>query len=50
MSYSKTIYRGSKIITYQILETRITKLTGKEMKWENASPGDGNTNKRLVKY
>lgn len=28
---------------------RILKLTPQEMKWENASPDDGNSNKRLVK-
>ncbi|MEN6618122.1 MAG: hypothetical protein ABFC28_01260 [Rikenellaceae bacterium] len=27
----------------------IRKLTSKEMKWENASPKDGNSDKRLVK-
>lgn len=42
-----TLYDEDKIYTEQY---RITKLTSKEMKWENASPGDGNTNKRLVKY
>ena len=28
----------------------ILKLTSKEMKWENASPKDGNSDKRLEKY
>lgn len=42
-----TLYDEDKIYTEQY---RITKLTSKEMKWENASPGDGNTDKRLIRY
>ncbi len=42
-----TMYREDKVYTEQYT---ITKLTNKEMKWVNASPGDGNSDKRLVRY
>lgn len=41
-----TLYDERKIYTEQYL---IKKLNMKEMKWENASPNDGNENKRLVR-
>lgn len=41
-----TLYDENKIYTEQYL---IKKLNGKEMKWENASPKDGNENKRLIR-
>lgn len=41
-----TLYDERKIYTEQYL---IKKLNTKEMKWENASPKDGNENKRLVR-
>ncbi|WP_293884889.1 MULTISPECIES: hypothetical protein [unclassified Sphingobacterium] len=41
-----TLYDERKIYTEQYL---IKKLNTKEMKWENASPNDGNDNKRLVR-
>lgn len=42
-----TMYGEDKVYTEQYT---ITKLTNKEMKWVNASPGDGNSDKRLVRY
>lgn len=41
-----TIYKEDDTYTEQY---HIRKLTSKEMKWENASPKDGNSDKRLVK-
>ena len=41
-----TMYGTDKVYTEQY---RIKKLTSREMKWENASPGDGNSNKRLIR-
>ena len=41
-----TLYNENKIYTEQY---RIIKLNTKEMKWENASPKDGNEDKRLVR-
>lgn len=41
-----TLYDENKIYNEQYL---IKKLNGKEMKWENASPKDGNENKRLIR-
>ena len=41
-----TLYDERKIYTEQYL---IKKLNTKEMKWENASPKDGNEDKRLVR-
>ncbi|MVZ63125.1 hypothetical protein [Sphingobacterium humi] len=41
-----TLYDENKIYTEQY---RIIKLNTKEMKWENASPNDGNEDKRLVR-
>lgn len=49
LSYDKTLvtlYDENKIYTEQYL---IKKLNAKEMKWENASPKDGNEDKRLVR-
>lgn len=39
-----TLYNEENIYTEQY---NITKLTSKEMIWENASPNDGNSNKKL---
>lgn len=41
-----TLYDENKIYTEQY---RIIKLNTKEMKWENASPKDGNEDKRLIR-
>ncbi|WP_367331777.1 hypothetical protein [Sphingobacterium multivorum] len=41
-----TLYDERKIYTEQYL---IKKLNTKEMKWENASPNNGNENKRLIR-
>ncbi|MCT1526209.1 hypothetical protein [Sphingobacterium hotanense] len=42
-----TMYGEDNIYTEQY---RITKLTDKEMKWVNASSGDGNRDRKLVRH
>lgn len=42
-----TMYGKDNIYTEQY---KITKLTDKVMEWKNASPGDGNADKKLVRY
>lgn len=42
-----TLFNEDKVYTEQYT---VTKLTSSEMKWINASPGDGNDDKRLLKY
>jgi hypothetical protein len=51
-----TISIGNDLVTlfneegYYTEQYHIRKLTSKEMRWENASPGDGNSDKKLVRF